>query len=240
MRTSVSSLLLSRSSVLLWSNFSFLEKKNARSDDEDRLLLSMSMLPIVPRYFRCPSSRCCSRPSTVAAWTRNCARQSPSCPNVLTLTCRSAEVLSLSSSSVFVSFLMLPFLPFSLFLIQPLVFLLAWNAHERCRILVLLFFWTSDSFRHEEWFQRFDFFLQWHRAEMLAREKLLFRLGFQFLRSKSTSHVALALISFAETDSTRKSRFESSRNWCVSRYIVFVRLTPYDFCCSSSSDPLWR
>ena len=55
---------------------------------------------------------------------------------------------------------------------------------------------------------------------MLAREKRLFRLGFQLLRSKSACHVALALISLAETDSTRRSRFESSRNCCVSRYIV--------------------
>ena len=115
---------------------------------------------------------------------------------------------------------MLLFLPFSLFLLQLLVFLLAWNAHERCRIFLQLFFWTSDSFLHEEWLQRFDCFLRWHRAEMLARGKRLFRLGIQHFRSKSACHVALALISLAETDSTRRSRFESSRNCCVSRYIV--------------------
>ena len=84
------------------SNFSFLQKKKTLVQMMKigkklfplifELLLSMSMLPIVPRHFRCSRSGCCSRPGTVATWTHNWARMSPSCPNVLTLTWRSAEV----------------------------------------------------------------------------------------------------------------------------------------------------
>ena len=56
-------------------------------------LLSRSMLPIVSRLFRCPRSRCCSRQDTVATYNHNCTRGSPSCPNVMPLTCRSTEAL---------------------------------------------------------------------------------------------------------------------------------------------------